>query len=245
LHDCRRAGYIAGMSSGFARFAIAIFCAAALSFQMGCGRGTPQKLQYPGRWWEPVSKEGAPDWEIFPQEAGPGEVILSKRQPDLGLLSNFAATPLEFRGQHFASLEGLWQSMLYPEGPDDPRATFPGLVWKYTRDQVAQMTAFEAKAAGDLGSENMKKMGIDWVTFQGQRMEYKPAEAGRALPADRRGHSRESTAKSRRQGGPAGDRRPRFETRPPSRAQCPGSLALFRYPDGNTGTIAARSCRWA
>jgi predicted NAD-dependent protein-ADP-ribosyltransferase YbiA (DUF1768 family) len=114
----------------------------------------------------------------MPQEAGPEEVILSKRQPDLGLLSNFAATPFDFREQHFASLEGLWQSMKYPEGPDDPRASFPGLTWNYTRDVVAQMTAFEAKAAGDLGSENMKKMGIDWVTFQGQRMEYKPAKPG-------------------------------------------------------------------
>lgn len=166
------------MSSGFQRFAIAISCTLALSLQTGCGRGTPQKPQYPAGWWEPVSKEGAPDWEILPQEACPGEVILSKRQPDLGLLSNFAATPFDVRRQHFASLEGMWQSMLYPEGPDDPRATFPGLTWKYTRGQVAQMTAFEAKVAGDLASENMKKMGIDWVTFQGQRMEYKPAERG-------------------------------------------------------------------
>jgi predicted NAD-dependent protein-ADP-ribosyltransferase YbiA (DUF1768 family) len=159
---------------------------AIAALQPGCNRAASSggsasadpRSRYPARWWEPVSKGGAPDWEILPQEAGPGEVILSKRQPDLGLLSNFAATPLEFRGQHFASLEGLWQSMLYPEGPDDPRATFPDLEWKYARDQVAQMTALEAKAAGDLAKENMKKMGIDWVTFQGQRMQYKPAEPG-------------------------------------------------------------------
>lgn len=43
---------------------------------------------YPAHWWTPVSKEGAPDWEILPQEAGPGEVILSKRH-ELGLLSSF------------------------------------------------------------------------------------------------------------------------------------------------------------
>lgn len=151
-------------------------CNRAASF--GDSKSADRQSRYPARWWQPVSKEGAPDWEIMPQEAGPGEVILSKRQKDLGLLSNFAATPFDFRGQHFASLEGLWQSMLYPEGADDPRATFPGLDWKYTRDQVSRMTAFEAKAAGDLASENMKKMGIDWVTFQGKRMEYKPAEPG-------------------------------------------------------------------
>ena len=179
--------YIAGMTRTYKKSFLWITLLGALAaLQCGCNRaassgdskGAGRQSRYPARWWQPVSKEGAPDWEIMPQEAGPGEVILSKRQPDLGLLSNFAATPLEFRGQHFASLEGLWQSMMYPEGPDDPRATFPGLEWKYTRDQVAQMTAFEAKAAGDLGSENMKKMGIDWVTFQGKRMEYKPAEPG-------------------------------------------------------------------
>jgi hypothetical protein len=37
-----------------------------------------------------------------PQEAGPGEVILSKRD-ELGLLSNFAATPFEFHGGQAAN----------------------------------------------------------------------------------------------------------------------------------------------
>ena len=116
-------------------------------------------------------------WEILPQEAGPGEVILSKRN-ELGLLSNFAATPFTFYGQRYASLEGLWQMMKYPEGPDDPRATFPGLQWALTRRQVAQLTGFEAKRAGTLGEENMKKMDITWVTFEGKRFEYKPATPG-------------------------------------------------------------------
>jgi predicted NAD-dependent protein-ADP-ribosyltransferase YbiA (DUF1768 family) len=134
--------------------------------------------RYPARWWAPVPKEGAPDWEILPQEAGPGEVILSKRQKDLGLLSNFAATPFEFHGKKYASLEGFWQAMKYPEGPDDPRAKFSGITWPFTRDQVAQMTAFDAKHAGDVGSENMKKMGIDWITFEGRQMPYRPAQPG-------------------------------------------------------------------
>ncbi|MGO9608829.1 MAG: hypothetical protein ACLPT4_04240 [Verrucomicrobiia bacterium] len=68
--------------------------------------------------------------------------------------------------------------MKYPEGADDPRATFPGLVWKFTREQVGQLTAFDAKHAGDLANENMKKMGITWVSFEGKRMEYKPATPG-------------------------------------------------------------------
>jgi tetratricopeptide (TPR) repeat protein len=128
--------------------------------------------KYPSRWWSPISKVGAPSWEIMPQEAGPGEVILSKRN-ELGVLSNFAPTPFTYRGKRYASLEGFWQSMLYPEGADDARAKGAGVEWKYTRDQVAQMTAFEAKAAGDLAEANMKKLGIDWVTFEGKRMKYR------------------------------------------------------------------------
>jgi predicted NAD-dependent protein-ADP-ribosyltransferase YbiA (DUF1768 family) len=133
--------------------------------------------RYPARWWTPVIDPRKPDWEILPQEAGPGEVILSKRN-ELGLLSNFAPTPFVFHGKRYASLEGFWQMMKYPEGPNDPRAKFPGLKWKYTRAQVAQMTSFEANHAGAEASDNMTKMGIIWVTFEGRRFEYKPAIAG-------------------------------------------------------------------
>jgi hypothetical protein len=133
--------------------------------------------RYPATWWTPVPKDQAKSWEILPQEAGPGEVILSKRN-ELGLLSNFAATSFQFHGKKYASLEGFWQMMKYPEGPDDPRAKFSGLVWKYKREDVAQMTAFEAKSAGDLGSQNMKKMGIGWVSFEGKQFPYKPAKPG-------------------------------------------------------------------
>src|SRR4051794_16830576 len=130
--------------------------------------------KYPEAWWKPVSKDGAPGWEIMPQEAKPGEVILSKRN-ELGLLSNFAATPFEYRGKRYASVEGFWQMMKYPEGPDDPRANAD---WKYTREQVAPMTAFEAKRAGDLGEANMKKLGIDWVSFAGRHFPYRSKEPG-------------------------------------------------------------------
>lgn len=132
---------------------------------------------YPAHWWEPVSEEGVPDWEILPQAAKPGEVILSKRN-ELGLLSNFAPTPFVFHEKRYASLEGFWQMMLYPENSEDPRVKFPGLEWKFTREQVAQMSSFDAKSAGTLAEENMRKMGIDWVTFEGQRMEYRPPTPG-------------------------------------------------------------------
>lgn len=121
--------------------------------------------------------KGAPAWEILPQEAGPGEVILSKRN-ELGLLSNFAATPFIFHGKRYASLEGFWQMMKYPEDADDPRAKFPSLEWKLTREQVAQLTGFDAKHAGSQADANMKKMGITWITFEGKRMEPRPAPPG-------------------------------------------------------------------
>ncbi|MDA8243927.1 MAG: hypothetical protein M0025_07395 [Elusimicrobia bacterium] len=127
--------------------------------------------EYPAAWWAAVPREKAASWEVPPQEAGPGEVVLSKRN-ELGLLSNFAATPFVLDGTRYASLEGFWQMMMYPEGPEDPRALFPGLEWKHTRAEVAAMTGFEAKAAGDLAWANMKKMGINWVTYRGKRMDY-------------------------------------------------------------------------
>jgi len=135
------------------------------------------RARYPAQWWAPVPTNGAPAWEIFPQDAGPGEVILSKRN-ELGLLSNFAATPFMFHGKRYASMEGFWQMMKYPEGPDDPRASFPGLQWQHTREEIAQMVGFDAKRAGTLADQNMKKMGITWVTFEGKQMEYKPSVPG-------------------------------------------------------------------
>ena len=145
--------------------------------QRSSARPSRQDSGYPAHWWAAVPREGAPEWEILPQEANPGEVILSKRN-ELGLLSNFAATPFVFHRQRYASLEGFWQTMKFPEGPDDPRATFPGLHWAFTRQQVAQLTGFEAKRAGTLGEENMKKMSIGWVSFEGKRFDYKPASPG-------------------------------------------------------------------
>ena len=136
-----------------------------------------ERAPYPSHWWAPVSEEGSPEWEILPQAAGPGEVILSKRH-ELGLLSNFAPTPFTFRGNRYASLEGFWQMMLYPEDDNDPRAVFPGLQWKYSRQEVAQMTGFEAKHAGGLAEENMRTMAIDWVTFEGRQIADRPAEPG-------------------------------------------------------------------
>lgn len=123
---------------------------------------------YPDHWWAEVPREGAPAWEVLPQDAGPGEVILSKRN-ELGILSNFAATPFVFDDLTYASVEGFWQMMKFPENAEDPRSV---LYYPYTRAEVSAMTAFTAKEAGKIGEQKMKALEIDWVTYKGQKMTY-------------------------------------------------------------------------
>ena len=155
------------------------FTAAALLALFASTRGAAQQTgSYPAHWWSPIPEDQKASWEILPQAAGRGQVILSKRN-ELGIRSNFAATPFTFRGKRYASVEGFWQMMLYPEGPEDSRAKAEGVTWTHTRDEVAQMVAFEAKDAGAAAEANMQKMGIDWVTFEGRRIEYRsPRKAG-------------------------------------------------------------------
>ena len=57
------------------------------------------KTRYPAIWFAPINDPTKPDWEILPQEAKAGEVILSKR-----ILSNFAGTPFELYGKRRSEL---------------------------------------------------------------------------------------------------------------------------------------------
>jgi predicted NAD-dependent protein-ADP-ribosyltransferase YbiA (DUF1768 family) len=155
---------------GFALSLVIIYAGAYASGQPAQARSYPHR-SYPSHWWAPVPEDQKADWEILPQAAKPGEVILSKRN-ELGILSNFAATPFTLRGKRYASVEGFWQMMLYPEGPADPRAKAAGLAWRHTREEVAQMVGFEAKDAGAAAEANMRAMGIRWVTFEGRQIDY-------------------------------------------------------------------------
>lgn len=142
---------------------------------------------YPAEWWAPVDPATAPSWEILPQSAAPkpGDnpmaVVLSKRT-ELGVFSNFANTPIEFEGLHFESIEGLWQSMKYPEDETvwaaDPRRK-AAVSWPHTRAEVAMMSDRDAKRAGDEANALMKQLGITWVTFKGEKIEYKTTGAAR------------------------------------------------------------------
>lgn len=135
---------------------------------------------YPDAWWAPVPESELKSWEIPPQAADrtKGEVILSKRN-ELGQFSNLAPTAFEMDGIKYKSLEGLWQGMKYPEGPNDERLKDPSIVWPYTREQVYAMSDFESKTAGDLANANMKKLGIKWVTYKGEKIEYNGSGAQR------------------------------------------------------------------
>jgi len=125
---------------------------------------------YPEIWWAEVLSEEVPEWEILPHKAQKNEVILSKRN-ELGLLSNFAQTPFVYHGKKYASVEGFWQMLKFPESVQDERMN-PLVTWKFNRDQVAQLVSRDAKEAGTEASQNMKVLGIDWVSFEGLQIKY-------------------------------------------------------------------------
>jgi predicted NAD-dependent protein-ADP-ribosyltransferase YbiA (DUF1768 family) len=132
---------------------------------------------YPIKWWKIVDKSTVKWWEVLPEQAKPGEVVLSKRN-DLGILSNFAHTPFSFEGKKYQSIEGLWQSMKYPETKKDQRSSLKNTKWPHTREEVEQMVAFEAKKAGSVASKIMKSHDINWVTYKGRKMPYKIPKKG-------------------------------------------------------------------
>lgn len=119
---------------------------------------------YPAEWFEEVPRSEAQSWEILPQDAGPGEVILSKRT-ELGIFSNFGATPFVLDGRTYASIEGLWQSLKFPD-PDiesDQRHAVSG--WIHSRQEVEQMVGFEAKRAGDRANQIYRDNNLSLVNY--------------------------------------------------------------------------------
>lgn len=135
--------------------------------------------QYPSSWWKPIPRDQAQSWEILPQDAGPGEVILSKRN-ELGVFSNLGAAEFHFDGRNYGSVEGLWQLMKYPDPliNDDPRGK---LSYPYNRDEVAKMSLWESKTAGDLANEIMEQNQINFVSYKGTKFWYKDMGEGSAF----------------------------------------------------------------
>lgn len=126
-----------------------------------------EKSQYPAHWWKEVPRDQGKSWEVLPQDAGPGEVILSKRN-ELGLLSNFAETSFVFKNKCYPNVEALWQMMKYPDNElnDDPRFKWASK-WKYNREQVQTLNGYAAKAAGNYANDLMEQQNANWVSFEG------------------------------------------------------------------------------
>lgn len=136
---------------------------------------------YPAHWWEEVPEsQRRGSWEILPQEAAPGELILSKRN-ELGVFSNLAYSPFYFEGRFYASIEGLWQMMKYPDLGDakDPRVPFAS-EYPYERQAVYLLSGFESKRAGDAANKINKKNGTKNISYKKVRFDYKDLKQGSA-----------------------------------------------------------------
>ena len=125
---------------------------------------------YPKEWWIEIPASEAPSWEILPQKAKAGEVILSKRT-ELGVFSNFAATKFCLAEICYASVEGLWQSLKYPD-PTLPHDSRHQIKWPHTRAEVEQMVSFEAKHAGDEANLIYKENNLTLVSYEDEFFNY-------------------------------------------------------------------------
>jgi predicted NAD-dependent protein-ADP-ribosyltransferase YbiA (DUF1768 family) len=138
---------------------------------------TTSRADFPAHWWKKVPAIELFWWEISPDSAIKNKELIVSKRNELGILSNFAHTPFTFRGKTYQSIEGFWQMMLYPENKDDPR--FNNKVrWEHTREEVSQMVGIDAKIAGLKAEKNMEILKIDWVTFEGKKMQYRSKKIG-------------------------------------------------------------------
>lgn len=135
---------------------------------------------YPKHWWQPVDRDSAPSWEILPQDAKKGEVILSKRN-ELGIFSNLAQSPFILDGIRYQSVEGLWQGIKYPdpELKDDPRFNYKE--WPHTREEVFSFSMWDSKYAGNKANKILAEIGINWVNYQDHKFNYVDGKEGSAF----------------------------------------------------------------
>jgi hypothetical protein len=132
---------------------------------------------YPSEWWTPVTDQKVPGWEVLPQAAKEGEVILSKRTA-LGVFSNLAHTPFELDGVKYASIEGLWQGMKYPDTSfeNDERLSISG--WKNTREQVFQMYSWDSKEAGNFANQMYADNNLKFINYFEHKFIYTDGKEG-------------------------------------------------------------------
>ena len=134
-------------------------------------------LDYPKDWWKPIPKEQAESWEILPQDAKPGEVILSKRN-ELGIFSNLSFAPFTLDGELYNSVEGLWQGMKYPDPDlkDDPRLLIPN--WPHTRKEVYLMSSWDSKTAGNEANAIYEQHKLKFISYKDHQFLSKDGKEG-------------------------------------------------------------------
>lgn len=140
---------------------------------------------YPAHWWKVVPEDQRKgSWEILPQEAAEGELILSKRN-ELGQFSNLAHTPFEFEGVHYASVEALWQMMKYPDKTldKDVRRDFI-YEFPYSRNEVKKLHGRPSKKAGSKANKILKRHGVKWISYGSLKFNYKDFSQGSAIHYD-------------------------------------------------------------
>ncbi|WPU63886.1 NADAR family protein [Peredibacter starrii] len=138
---------------------------------------------YPREWWVEVPRSEAASWEILPQDAKSGEVILSKRT-ELGIFSNFGATPFILDGKRFASVEGLWQSIKYPDPAISNDSRFQIKQWAFTRAEVENMIGTDAKNAGNLANKIYSQFNLKFVNWGEHFFDYVDHAEGSAYHYD-------------------------------------------------------------
>ncbi len=134
---------------------------------------------YPAHWWQEIPESDRyGSWEILPQEAKAGELILSKRN-ELGAFSNLSHTPFRLDGVLYASVESLWQMMKYPDPSDhrDPRNNISA--YDFKRHEIISMYGFDCKKAGDHANAINMQYGLgDFMSYQSRYFHYKDMGEG-------------------------------------------------------------------
>ena len=138
---------------------------------------TPLLAEYPSEWWKPVSREQAESWEILPQDAKAGEVILSKRT-ELGVFSNLGFAPFNLDNETYNSVEGLWQGMKYPDPAlvNDPRLLIQN--WPHQRKDVYLMSGWDSKTAGNEANGIYEKNNLKMISYKDHQFYSKDGAEG-------------------------------------------------------------------
>jgi predicted NAD-dependent protein-ADP-ribosyltransferase YbiA (DUF1768 family) len=149
-----------------------------LCFLISCSDASSK---YPSHWWEDINEsERQGSWEILPNEAKVGELILSKRN-ELKVFSNLAHTPFVLAGIEYASIEALWQMMKYPDVSDTNDIRNEIIGYEYLRKEVINLYGFDAKKAGDKANAINRANGVSFVSYNKKKFNYKDLGSGSEL----------------------------------------------------------------